>query len=256
MSWDDLVAADDPFGGRLVQGEKPQLMVQVGEGWPLYWAFQRRDLQRMAHVLAYCWQRLGVRPGHTVAIYDYGTSPLVMFASGAYTPYLEAGASDLLGCTTVCNDGLPEMALRALHLLKYLLPSFLFLGEEGAEALAQSVRSSHTSLAGLTEMAVLAFDERPLSQGEINGWRRVLGVPVAQLLRSDLCLFLAPPCPKGLGFHPPPWYRVEVTSGGRLVVTNLALTSCAVVRHVTDIVVSSIGRGQCPCGEKGAVVRL
>jgi len=250
------LAAADPFGGRWRGDVAPQLVAQVGEGLPIYWGLRDGDLQAMADVLAYCWRQLGVRRGDVVAIYDYGTSALVMFASRAYTPHLRAGAAERLGCTPICGDGLPEMAPRTVHLLTYVRPRYLFLGEEGAEALAQHLQQRGTGLAGVVERAVLAFDERPLPPEELVRWEERLGVAVSQLLRADLCLFLAPPCPEGLGFHVPPVYLVEKGPAGHLTVTNLGILTCPVIRHMTDIVVSGIEEGSCPCGHAGTNIRL
>jgi len=251
-----LLAQGDPFGGRLPEGATPPVVVQVGEGLPLYWGLVGGDLEAMADVLAFCWRRLGLRRGDRVAIYDYGTSALVMFASRAYTPHLRSGAAERLGCTPICNDGLPEMAPRALHLLTYVRPRLLFLGEEGAEALLHHLQARGATLAGLVERVVLAPDERPLSPQEVGRWQEALGVPVAQLLRADICMLLAPPCPCGLGFHLPPPYVVEVGPEGRLTVTHRRLLGCPVVRHVTDIKVGRLEEGRCPCGHVGATVCL
>ncbi len=251
-----LLAQEDPFGGRLREGARPPVVVQVGEGLPLYWGLDEGDLEAMAAVLAFCWRWLGIGRGDKVAIYDYGTSALVMFASCAYTPYLRAGAAERLGCTPVCNDGLPEMAPRAVHLLTYVRPRCLFLGEEGAEALLYHLRNRGEGLRGLVDKVVLALDERPLAQQEVAQWEAEMGVSVAQLLRADICLFLAPPCPLGQGFHVPPAYWVEMGPEGRLTVTHLGLLSCPVIRQVTDITVMGIEEGPCPCGFAGATVRL
>ena len=65
---------------------------------------------------AYLQRTLGLRKGDRVAIFDYGTSPLSYLAASSFTPYLDRGAADLLGCLPVCNDGVANMSPRAVEI--------------------------------------------------------------------------------------------------------------------------------------------
>lgn len=260
-----LRAADDPFGGRRDPRRRPRAILQVADGLPLYWALGQGDMAGAGAALAHCWRRLGIGPGDRVAIYDYGTSPLALFASRHYLPYLPAGAADLIGCTPICNDGLPELASRALHLLRYVRPRVLFVHGEAMEALLTQAARGDWPPPGLHCTVVVSADERIAPSGQLSRWARGLGLPVRQLLRADAALFFAPPCPDGQAYHPSEeHYLPEVLSEdglrplpqgqiGLLAVTNLFLRGCPVIRYVTDLR-ASLRSGPCPCGARGPAI--
>lgn len=252
-------ARDDPFGGRRDPRRPPRAVIQAGDGLPLYWALGRTEMAEAARALAHSWRGLGIRPGQRVAIYDYGTSPLTLFASAHYLPYLRAGAADLLGCVPICNDGLPEMAFRALHLLRYVRPQTLFVNGEAMEALLSQALRQGWRAEGLDCTVVVSTDEEAVPPAGRRRWSEGLGLPVRSLLRADAALFFAYPCPQGEGYHASPrHYLLEVLSEegrqpvgeaevGLLTVTNLFLRSCPVIRYVTDLR-ASLRPGPCPCG--------
>jgi phenylacetate-coenzyme A ligase PaaK-like adenylate-forming protein len=218
-------------------------------------------MEGAAQVLVHCWRGLGIGPGDRVAIYDYGTSPLTLFASSSYLPYLRAGAADLIGCTPICNDGLPELAARAIHLLKYVRPEVMFANAEAMEALLAQAAGARSHLDGLACTIVVSADEQAIRPEQMARWRQGLGLPVRQLLRADPGLFLAVPCAVCDAHHASKdHYLLEVLSEdghealpagevGLLTVTNLFVKTCPIIRYVTEVRAALVpARGSCGAG--------
>jgi len=249
----------DPFGGRHDTAHPPDVLIQVARDLPIYWALAARDLNALSTVLAGSWTRFGVTAGQRVALYDYATSPMVVYASRAYVPHLDAGAADILGCLPICNDGLPDLADRCIHILEYVQPSVLFADAELMDPLLRALerRGSRTP-----SRVVVTSDEAPVGSAQIREWGSLLGTEVHQMLRADAPLFFAPPCAtEPMTFHPDEGaYRVEVLSPdaaeglsddvGQIAVTNLAIRSSIVIRYVTDLV-GIVRDGSCRCGRTG-----
>src|SRR5574341_275616 len=249
----------DPFGGRHDIAHPPDVLIQVARDLPIYWALAASDLNALSTVLAGSWTRLGITAGQRVALYDYATAPTVVYASRAYVPHLDAGAADLLGCLPICNDGLPDLADRCVHILEYVQPSVLFID---AELVDPFLRALERRGRGTPARVVVTSDEAPAGPAEIREWGAVLGSEVLQMLRADAPLFLAPPClVEPMTFHPDAAaYRVEALSAdasgdppdgaGQIAVTNLAVRASVVIRYVTNIA-GSVRTGPCGCGRTG-----
>ena len=252
-------ARGDPFGGRHDTEHLPDVLIQAARDLPIYWALGAGDLKALSALLAGAWASLGITAGQRVALYDYATAPTVVYASRAYVPHLDAGAADLLGCLPICNDGLPDLADRCIHILEYVQPSVLFID---AELMDPFLRALERGGRGTPARVVVTSDEAPVGPAEIGGWGATLGTEVRQMLRADAPLFLAPPCAtEPMTFHPDEGaYRVEAlgpdASGGppdgagQIAVTNLAVKASVVIRYVTNIV-GSVRGGPCGCGHIG-----
>jgi len=256
----------DPFGGRLDPEAKVDVMVQIAHDLLRYWGLARSDLANLGRALASCWRRLGVERGATVAIYDYATSPLTLYASTGHLPHLQAGAAELVGCATICNDGLPELAHRCVNILRYVKPQFLFVTVEAVDRLVAAIQDNPAQVSGCT--IVVSSDEAVLTQERLDAFASATGLPTTQVLRVDGALFVAAPCPSTAGvFHPDPeHYVVEAlvtngsigspTASGRLAITNLSVLSSPIIRYFTQIPVS-IDYGPCTCGsDDGRTVHL
>jgi phenylacetate-coenzyme A ligase PaaK-like adenylate-forming protein len=264
---DDLRAAaetlDDPFGGRHDENHPPAVVVQVARDQRIYWALGAGDLSRMARLMARTWSEIGIRAGESIALYDYATSPTVLCASRSYVPHLDAGAADILGCLPICNDGLPELADRCVHIFEHVRPAAAFVDIEAVDPLLRAV--ARRSDANRPARVIITGDEAVVGPGRLRELSEALGTEVTQMLRADGPMLLAPPCAaEPMTFHPDPsHYLVEVTSrdgsvgaarpGGRITVSNLALASSVVVRYVTNLV-GRVGNGACRCGNAGPKV--
>lgn len=253
---DDLLEAGDVFGGRRDSTVEPDVLLQVAESVPLYWGLRSGDLAGMADALAAVWRYLGVERNSTVALFEYSTAPVVAFASGAYLPHLGSGAAELVGCTAICNDGLPEMAERCVHLLRYTRPATLFVAAEAMGALIDAFGPATPR----PKRVVVTQDDAVSSTEELRCWEDRLGAPVTQLWRSDSALLFAPACREIEGlFHPPPHYLVESLEAahrpGLLCVTNLAVASSVVVRYASGLA-GRVTPGACACGSPWPSVEI
>ncbi len=255
---EDLEAAmtrlEDPLAGRANPDREASVLVQATRDLPVFWKLDKNDMTAMASGLAATWQSLGVSAGEQVVLYDYATSPLVLFASRSFLPHLDRGAAEILSCTPICNDGLPELADRCAHILEYLSPSLLFIDSEAVEPLLERVGSVGPEL----RRVVVSTDETLLSSDRLAAWSDRLRVEVVQLIRSDTALFFAPPCPQLENiFHPPSTVIAETVlteSGeGRISITNTAVTSTLVARYVTPFS-GDLTHGRCRCGHDGTSV--
>jgi phenylacetate-coenzyme A ligase PaaK-like adenylate-forming protein len=189
------------------------LQLDYPEESPLYLGLDRADLRRYADVLRRCLALLGAQPGDTVAVYDYGTSPTAYLASGAYVPYLRLGAADALGCTVVCNDGVSNMAQRAVDLLKYVRPRLLVARVDCLQPLLAACEADGVVVASHLEALVVTHNEGRLDVRLRAQCQQRLGVPVYELPRSDLALFMAVECPECRLLHTwPDRFDVELLS--------------------------------------------
>jgi phenylacetate-coenzyme A ligase PaaK-like adenylate-forming protein len=252
-------ARGDPFGGRHDIEHPPDVLIQAARGLPIYWALTASDLSALSTVLAGSWTRLGITAGQRVALYDYATSPMVVYASRAYVPHLDAGAADIIGCIPICNDGLPDLADRCTHILEYVQPSVLFVDAELMDPLLRALERKGSRT---VSRVVVTSDEAPVGLAQIREWCALLGTEVQQMLRADAPLFFAPPCAtEPMTFHPDEGaYRVEVLNPdsskvlpdnvGQITVTNLAIRSSIVIRYVTNVE-GTVRDGSCRCGRTG-----
>jgi phenylacetate-coenzyme A ligase PaaK-like adenylate-forming protein len=243
---------------RLCVGRGPRAIFQLEyDTQPaLYLALDRADLRGYAQVLKHCWSLAGLRKGDRVAIFDYGTSPLSYLAASSFTPYLDRGAADLLGCLPVCNDGVANMSPRAVEILRYVRPRVLFIRHDCLHALAVEVERQALRLADYTQALVAAENESLLSDEERRGFEKRLGVPIYRLLRIDAAMFLAMECPRCRLLHcRRDAYFVETLAEGDgatenpLVVTNWFAGTSPTVRYLSQVR-GSLQPSGCPRGPK------
>lgn len=250
----------DPFGGRR-SNRKPGVSLQV-EGdpsSPLYLALDSRDLQAYADVLRGCWSLLGLGQGDSVAIFDYGGSPVGYLASSLYIPYLKVGAGDGLGCITIGNDGLPEMAGRATDILRYVHPKAMFIRSDCVHPFLEESRRLETEVKRHLQLMVVEANEQVYLEAARREAEDRLGIPVYRLLRMDQAMFLAQECPACRAFHyPGQAYQVEAVDEyqhkslpagqrGKLVVTNLFARTTPAIRYLSDVR-AALEPGECSRG--------
>ena len=247
-----------PLSPRLCAGRGPRAIFQLEYDTqpPLYLALARADLRSYAQVLKHCWSLAGLRKGDRVAIFDYGTSPLSYLAASSFTPYLERGAADLLGCLPVCNDGVANMSPRAVEILRYVRPRVFFIRHDCLHALATEIERQALRLVDYTQALVAAENESLLSDAERRGFEKRLGVPIYRLLRIDAAMFLAMECPRCRLLHcRRDAYFVETLPEGDgpaenpLVVTNWFAGTSPTVRYLSQMR-GSLQPSGCPRGPK------
>ncbi|GEM_PF-466967 len=248
----------DPFAGRRSQIRRPAVSFQV-EGdvaSSLYLALDARDLQAYANVLRGCWSLLGLGQGDHVAIFDYGGSPAEYLASSLYIPYLKVGAGDSLGCITIGNDGLPEMAGRAMDILRFVHPKAMFIRSDCVHPFLEETRRLELPVKRFLQVLVVEANEQVYPESVCQEAEARLGIPVFRMLRVDQAMFLAQECPDCRSFHfPSGAYTVEVVDEyqhrplpvgqrGKLVITNLFARTTPAVRYLSDVRVA-LEPGQC-----------
>ena len=248
----------DPLSPRICAGRAPWAIFQLEYDTqpPLYLALDRSDLRRYADVLRHCWSLVGLRKGDRVAIFDYGTSPLSYLAASSFTPYLERGAADLLGCLPVCNDGAANMCPRAVEILRYVRPRVFFVRHDCLHALAMEIERQSLRLSDYTRALVAAENESLLSDAERRGFEKRLGVPIYRCLRIDAAMFLAMECPRCRLLHVRrDAYFVETPAEtddpaeNPLVVTNWFAGTSPTVRYLSEVR-GSLKPSGCPRGPK------
>lgn len=268
MRLEELIAAridgKDPYSRRWCGKDKSPLIAIQAEydaELPLYLGFDRPLLRNYALALARCWSLLGLGSGDRVAIFDYGTSPISYLASSVFTPYLSRGAADLLGCLPVCNDGVANMAPRAVEILKLIRPKVLFVRSDCFPPLIAAIHRQLPRLADHTTALVVAQNEGLPSKEQRTAWERQLGIPVYRLLRIDLAMFLAAECPECRLLHcPPDLYHIESVvdpadgfsqknEDRRLAVTNRFSAACPSIRYLSQVKAALASPG-CPRGPR------
>jgi phenylacetate-coenzyme A ligase PaaK-like adenylate-forming protein len=256
-----------PYSGRRVKTRPAVVTLQLdyAERTPLYVGLDRMDLRGYVAALERSLRLLGVRPGDALALYEYGSSPVVYLASSLYVPYLRAGAADRLGCTVICNDGVANLSQRAVEILKYVRPRFLVIRDDCIEPFVAACAAEGLEVAKHTEAVVVTSNEGGL--GRTEGLAQRLGVPVYRMPRSDVALFLGLECPECSCMHvPSDLYRVEALEldtlrparpgqPGRLAITNIRSLGILSLRVLTSLH-GTVIEGGCPRQAADARVRL
>ena len=238
----------DPYASRWCGQKSPPLVFQLEYDTEprLYLPLDRPALQSYAEALARCWSLLGLAKGDTVAIFDYGTSPLSYLASASYTPYLNHGAAEALGCLPVCNDGVANMSQRAVEILKFIRPRIFFLRSDCLQPFINQVETAAVHVSDYARALVIAECEGALSRKQQMSFEERLGVPVYQMLRIDAAMFLAMECPQCRLLHT--WqdlYLVESSqedggefdngAPGPLLITNWFALNCPTLLYASQI---------------------
>ncbi len=246
---EERLASGNPYSSRWCEKKNPLLAFQLEYDTEprLYLPLDRPTLKGYAEALTRCWSLLGLRPGDAVGIFDYGTSPVTYLASGSYTPYLERGAAEALGCMPICNDGVANMSQRALDIVKFIRPRLLFIRSDCLQPFAYQAEATALRVADHIGALVVAESEGALTRTEQTGFEERLGVPVYRLLRVDVAMFLAVECPHCRLLHS--WqdlYLVENQPDDKealtgdplpspLLITNWFARGCPTLRYQTQI---------------------
>jgi hypothetical protein len=235
---------NDPFAGRVRDGLTPKFALQLeATGDPSIWiALEPAELDRWARVVARMWKRWGTSPGETIAFFEYGSSPLVLFASSGYVGYLRRGAAERLGLNAICNDGVAAMADRMVTIVETLRRSMLILRRDLAVPFAMALEASGVKLGDCVRWIAVSEVEGAISRVEAERLRARFGVPVWRILRSDAAFLLAGECPRCSAFHLDRAYRAENIADHIAITTSFA-RACPAVR--VDIGSARLLNGGC-----------
>ena len=242
------IKSGDPYSSRRTKkpSRKVALQLEYDMETALYIALASNELSRYAEALRCCWALLGIAKGDWVGIFDYGTSPVSYLASSTFTPYLQRGAADILGCLPICNDGAANLSRRAVDIVKFVRPRVLFLRTDCLHPFTTEINRGSVPLYSYVDTLVAVENEGVPSRAERDTYQANLGVPIYRLMRADAAMFLAPECRRCSLFHvwsylyhvETPEQRADQETGrqaSRLVITNWFATSRPTIRYVSQI---------------------
>lgn len=183
-----MTALETAAGGLATLDERISFELPGGE-----LRFRDGDLDAWAEHLVWCYSLLGVGEGSTIAVQDFGTSPLAYLSSKLLMPTLEAGVAERLGARIVCLDASPERIVLTPEVVRQVRPDVLVVRAEVLGLLLEGSKRAGVNLAairGMTIVAATGIDAPPLPAGD---WRR--------LLHDESSLLLAPKCTLCGSYH-------------------------------------------------------
>lgn len=155
--------------------------------------FDRADLDPWAEHLAWCYRLLGVQQGATIAVQDFGPSPLAFLASNLVTPLLRVGVSERLSARIVCLDASHERIALTPTLLAQMRPDVVVVRESALALLvAATSEAGAGSLPDAVRLIVAVTEDE--SQAPVAG-------RFGRLLAVERSLLLAPLCEACGDFH-------------------------------------------------------
>lgn len=233
---EDFAAAHpgDPFAGRVLDREAARVALQLEATSepPVWTALDAHELDRWAGVLAAMWRRWGIAAGETIAFFDYGSSPLVLLASGGYVAYLRRGAADRLGAAAVCNDGVATMAARMVSMIETVKPAALIARRDVLVPFAAALEAAGVTLNDKLRWAAVSEPEGAPRRSEVAGFADRTGVRVHRVLRCDAAFLLAGECPACGLFHLDRQYRAKrIGASSEIVVTTRFANLCPAINY-------------------------
>jgi hypothetical protein len=203
-------------------------------------AFGEGQLDPWAEHLAWCYRLLGVEDGETIAVQDFGSSPLSFLGSALLTPGLGAGAVELLGGRMVCLDASYERVLLTPAVFEQLRPDVLVVRADLVGLLLEQLRKAGAEVEACPPPRVLVAADGRWPELPGSHWRRLLCV--------ERALLLAPESPACCSFH----IREGLYALDGSEVRNLGLPSL----RPHPLRLASRPRRGCELGEGDWLVRL
>ncbi len=178
-----MTALESAAGGtavmdHLISFEVPGGELRFGEG----------DLDAWAEHLVWCYSLLGVAEGSTIAVQDFGTSPLAYLGSDLLMPSLERGVAERMGARIICLDASPERIVLTPEVVRQVKPDVLIVRADVLGLLLEGSKRSGLDLAsvgGMTIVAACDISAPPLPPGP---WQRLLHVEPSLLLAPQCTL--------------------------------------------------------------------
>jgi hypothetical protein len=172
-----------PTAAALVTLETPDGELRFAEG----------DLDRWAEHLAWCYSLIGIAEGSTIAVQDFGTSPIAYLGSKLLMPTLEAGIAERLDARVICLDASPERIVLTPEVVRQVQPDALIIRGDVFRLVLDGSSRAGVDLAripGLTIVAALSPDDPPPPAGDFR-----------RLLHDESSLLLAPLCTLCGSYH-------------------------------------------------------
>ncbi len=166
------------------------------------------DLELWAEHLAWCYAFMGVPRGATIAVQDFGSSPLSFLGSALLMPGLRAGIAERMDGRFICLDASAERVTLTPAVFAQLEVDALIVRADVLGLFrAEMAKKPHAGFGSEVRLVVaIGEDDRP-DRGD-GAWRHLLNVPSAMLL--------APECPACGFFHlREGFYRADSDGGIR-----------------------------------------
>lgn len=155
-----------------------------------------RDLDVWAEHLAWCYQLMGVKRGATIAVQDFGNSPISFLGSALLMPGLRQGVAERLGGRFICLDASVERVTLTPAVLAQLAVDALVVRADVHGLLLAEMKKRARETGPLRFRTVIAFGD-----GDPPPVRDEGGAPWRYLLHVAPSMLLAPEC-AGCGcFH-------------------------------------------------------
>lgn len=165
------------------------------------------ELGDWAEHISWCYRFLGIGEGTTVAIQDFGASPLSLLASSLFLPIDGGGVAERLNGRVVCLDASVEKVILTPAALRQVHPDALVIRADMAPLLIEQAKRDGVRLED-ARLVLVVSDER-LAAVPDPGWDR--------LLLIGETLLIAPGCRVCEHFH----LREGVYDVAEGVVVNL-----------------------------------
>jgi hypothetical protein len=159
-------------------------------------AFRSGQLDVWAEHLTWCYRMLGLADGATIAVQDFGSSPLSFLGSRLLMPWLGSGIAERMGGRFLCLDASAERITLTPALLMQLSIDALVIRRDAVELLEGELRKK-----GLADLAHQKMKTIVVVNDEPYGIHPAELEPGSRLLHIENALILAPECARCGGFH-------------------------------------------------------
>lgn len=155
--------------------------------------FAEGDLDVWAEHLVWCYRMLDVANGSTIAVQDFGTSPLSYLGSSLLMPTLEAGVAERIDGRLICLDASAERVVITPDAIRQVDPDVLVVRADVLGLLLDCSKRAGVDLTATESPAlIVAVGTEPMTLPP-GKWRR--------LLHIESSLLLAPECAECDCFH-------------------------------------------------------
>jgi len=159
-------------------------------------SFGAGELDVWAEHVEWCYRMMGVADGATIAVQDFGCSPLSFLGSSLLMPGLERGVAERIGGRFICLDASGERVTLSPALLGQLAVDALVIRDDVIDLLDAELRKK-----GSVEMARRATRTIVVFGDEPAGPKAGRPAPWRHLLHVESALLLAPQCAQCGCFH-------------------------------------------------------
>jgi hypothetical protein len=158
--------------------------------------FRSGDLDGWAEHLTWCYRMLGLKDGATIAVQDFGSSPLSFLGSRLLMPWLGSGIAERMGGRFLCLDASAERITLTPALLMQLSIDALVIRRDAVELLeGELLKKGLADLAHQKMKTIVAVNDDPYRM------HPAASKPGSRLLHIENALILAPECARCGCFH-------------------------------------------------------